>query len=160
MKFKDRPDPALIRRPLKVVRVKPGEPLRVVHLCRVIVGLDTHWFGGSTIACTQTECKACDRDVPIVWKGFVPVGKMSDPTHQALLQITPNVIGTLEQYQLATLGYLGLEVVYERSGSRLNSPLKCKCYSRQAVTETFDRKRVVEIVQALFRVNGRLAMVE
>jgi len=144
------PPDELMLPPLPVIRVKPGKPLCVLFLSEHWCGVDTHWFGGKTVCHSEPECKACDRNVAKIWKGFIPVCDAMAPDRRAILQITPRVVPGLLAAGRDDTGLLGLKAVFERIGILNNSPLRVVTYGVHQVPATYGPQRVFGIVQALF----------
>lgn len=149
--FNNRPDSSTLRIPLKVVRTRPRQPLTVVHLCQTFVGVDTHWWGGKTVPHTDESCTPCDRAVPLVWKGFVPIAPVADQGRRGLLQITPLVVNQLNDEMMSKDGICGLVARYSRFGNRINSPLTIEILERIKPPTVYSEDRVKAIVAALFR---------
>lgn len=142
-------DSSAATRCMTVVRVRPGQKLLVSHLCAEIVGLYTHWFGGKTVPCDLNHCKACDRNVPRLWKGFFPFQLVVDPSKCGLLCITPLAVRHLQEFQSEHNGYLGLRVEYSRKGTLINSPMACDVVGKAQPSREFTVERVEGIVRAI-----------
>lgn len=55
---------------IHLLAIRAGE----TYACCVLgpmVGLQTHWAGGRSVPCTESDCRV--HDCPITWKGYVPV---------------------------------------------------------------------------------------
>jgi hypothetical protein len=144
------PEPELVR-PLPIVRPKPDKPMHTVLLAEHWVGLYTHWFGEKTIACGGDECKACERNVPRIWKGFIPVCDAYNPDTKVLLQFTPRCVAILLDYESVEHGFFGARVIWSRIGNRKNAPLSCAFVGWTKAIKRYSEFDLQDIVSSIFR---------
>ncbi|GAG62728.1 unnamed protein product [marine sediment metagenome] len=96
-----------ITKPLPLIRPKAEKPLNTIILAKRWVGLYTHWWGGKTVRCPDTGCRACDRNIARIWKGFIPVCDAFMMSSVALLQFTGRCTVTLNENKRDPGGLLG-----------------------------------------------------
>lgn len=150
MKTYPLPQAEYLVRPLPLIRTKPKAVLDVVFLAHKWVGIETHYFGGHTIRHKERECKACDRNVPRIWKGFIPVHLSSDSNRRGLLQFTPRVVTALLDGASDGGSVLGMRSLFSRTGDRVNSPLKCLVIGWLEPSEVYSQERCESLVRAIF----------
>ncbi|GAG70674.1 unnamed protein product [marine sediment metagenome] len=145
-----------ITKPLPLIRPKAEKPLNTIILAKRWVGLYTHWWGGKTVRCPDTGCRACDRNIARIWKGFIPVCDAFMMSSVALLQFTGRCTVTLNENKRDPGGLLGSRVLWTRIGKAINSPLRCELIGWADVKECYTYERTCDIVAAVFRDNGEL----
>lgn len=127
----------------KLLRVKPGPPLDVKLLNRKYVGLDTHYWGGHTIACPGEEtCKACGSGMIAVFSGFIFV-QLWDGGRVAVLALTPVMCATLMCASTKGGDLLGMKVSFRRKSKKPNSGVLTHVHG--FVTE-FDEQSVERLI--------------
>lgn len=154
MKLYKMPPAEDLKQPLQVIRPKAEKPLNTILLSESWVGIYTHWWGGKTIRCPDDVCRACDRNVPRMWKGFIPVSDGVNRDSKALLQFTGRCVSKLSEHVRDPGGLLGARVLWTRIGKAVNSPLRCEVMGWADVRIAYSEDRVADIVCALFRGNG------
>ena len=138
------------RVPLGIVRVRPGQPLKVVHLSHWFYGMMSHYVGKRTVYCPGPEtCPWCDSQGAL-WKGHAVV-RAFNSDKIALLQITPNVWPTIEKALAGRESAAGLVACYERRGKEKNSPLVAQTFGFVSVERQFSFDQTAAYVKRIFR---------
>lgn len=156
MQFVDEPRD-VVRSPMPIIVC--GAKCRVdsIILTRRLVGVDTHWFGGHTIACCGTEnCPACFKDAAPVWKGYF-VGKSMSSGNLAIILVTAGCFEAFERHLQHKDGLVGLRCVLDRAGHRSNSPMRATIYHRVPDYEEFPYVTLLRMVQRIFAANANKA---
>jgi len=52
-------------------RTPPDRPLTAIIISPDLIGCHTHFYGGRTIPCEQTDCPACADNMPSRWHAYV-----------------------------------------------------------------------------------------
>jgi len=135
----------------KLLRVKPGPPLHVILLNSKYVGLDTHYWGGHTIACPGEEtCKACKSGLIAVFAGFI-FCQSTYGSRVALLALTPVMCAMVTMSRDIAGGLLGMKVNFQRKSKEPNSGVLTNCYG---IASDFDQQtleRLINRVRIIFR---------
>ena len=140
--------------PLAVIRPLPDRHLHTIMLAHEWFGIFTHWWGGKTMRCTEKDCRACDSNVPRIWKGFIPVCDAYNSDVKRMLQFTPRCVATLVATEREETGILGMRCVWTRIGRNVNSPLSVCCLGWAPAPEVYTEARIAKIVSAIFRTPG------
>jgi len=136
--------------PLKVIRCKANASLRVVIVCRVMRGVNTHYLNAQTMVCQNgPTCAGCERNMKPRWQGFTIV---SDPEQErfALLAFTRPVAVTLERSSHPDGTLTGTDLTLSRLGKRENSPLLCKINGHNHVSQLWQPEQLENILRRLF----------
>jgi hypothetical protein len=135
----------------KLLRVKPGPPLDVKLLNNAYVGLDTHYWGGHTIACPgPATCKACGSGLVAVYSGFIFV-QLWDGGQIALLALTPVMCANLELRIRDTHGLLGMKVSFRRKTKEPNSGVLVQFHGFLNDFEEQTQERLIMRVRIIFK---------
>jgi len=140
--------------PMPIVVCKKAGRIDCVILTRRLCGVDTHWYGGHTIACCGTsECPACQANFQPVWKGyFVAQGMRSG--NKALVMCTDGAYENIERHVKHENGLYGLHVVVMRAGKRNNSPMYIHCCGRTNEFPEYSADKLCSMVSRIFAANG------
>jgi hypothetical protein len=158
MNHQDMPPATDMVKPLPLIRPQAEKPLNTILMAEGWVGVFTHWWGGKTVLHDETECRACDRNIAKLWKGFIPVCDAFQRDRIALLQFTGRCCVTLLDHKRESGGLLGARVLWTRVGKQKNSPLRCEVMGWADVKDPFTYTRTSEIVAAIFRDTGHWQM--
>lgn len=135
----------------QVIRVQPGNPLRVQLVCREYVGCNTHYWGGHTIACPMNrECKACNAGLMPVWGGFIFVTAWNHD-RVGLLALTPVVAANMTLAIEGSMGLLGLKVMLSRKTKAANSNIRCTFHGYDTEVKEEFKVRLINRVRVLFK---------
>lgn len=133
----------------KLLRVRPGPPLRVQLLNERYVGLDTHYWGGHTVACPgEMSCKACGDGLIAVWSGFI-FCQLEVGSRVAVLALTPVMGATITTQSRGTTGLLGMKVTFGRKTKAANSGVIssfhgwAKSFDAQSIERLIMRVRII-----------------
>jgi len=85
---------------LPLARTPANGKLRGIITTNDLVGCATHWFGGRTVPCEDTECKACLEGVPWRWHSYV-AAILSNTRLHVLLEFTAQATESLINYRTA-----------------------------------------------------------
>lgn len=135
----------------KLLRVKPGNKLHIKLLNVKYVGVDTHYWGGHTIACPGPEtCKACGSGLVAVFSGFI-FCQLWGGGRVALLALTPVMCANILQRVKDAHGFLGMKVAFWRKTKEINSGV---CTAFHGFDDDFDeqtQERLVSRVRIIFK---------
>lgn len=135
----------------QVIRVKPGQPLRVNLVCREYVGCDTHYWGGHTIACPMNrDCKACQAGLMPVWGGFI-FATAWNFDRVGLLALTPVVAANLQLHIKGSVGLLGMKVALTRKTKAANSNISTFFHGYDSDCKEETQLRLINRVRVLFK---------
>lgn len=153
LQFVDEPQ-EVVHKPMAIVVCKPTQRVDCIILVRRLAGVQTHWFGGHTIACCGTDnCPACQANYAPVWKGFfVAFGMMSGD--KALVMVTEGAYEALGQHVQHKNGLLGLRVVITRQGRRVNSPMCLGTFGRVPDYPEYPQAALFQMVSRIFAANA------
>lgn len=117
--FKELP-PTDVEAP-RLLRVRPGPPLRVTLLNTKYVGLDTHYWGGHTVACPgEATCKACHSGLVAIFAGYI-FCQLEPGSRVAIVALTPVMCAILCMNRDPVGGLLGMKVTFRRKTKEPNS---------------------------------------
>jgi hypothetical protein len=135
----------------KLVRIKPGPPLQLKLLNEKYVGLDTHYWGGHTVACPgEDSCKACSDGLIAVWSGFI-FAQLWDGGRVAVLALTPVMAATLTMRRQKIAGLLGMKVAFVRKSKRPNSGVLTSFHGTASDYDAQTIERLIMRVRIIFR---------
>lgn len=154
MKFYDQPPEAEMLKPLPLIRPQAGKPLNTIIQSETWAGVYTHWWGGKTVQCGADNCRACERNIARLWKGFVVVADSFNTDNIAVLQFTGRCCRTLIEHKRDCSGVLGARVLWTRIGKQRNSPLRCEVMGWAHVESPYGHSRLCDVVSAIFRDTG------
>jgi hypothetical protein len=149
IRFIDCPSPDL--EAPKLLRVKPGAQLQVKLLNEKYAGLDTHYWGGHTVACPgEDTCKACGNGLVAVWSGFIFV-QLWDGGRIAVLALTPVMGATLTMRRHETNGLLGMKVGFRRKTKEPNSGVLTQFFGHSTEFDQQSIERLIMRVRIIFK---------
>lgn len=135
----------------RLLRVKPGAPLRLILLNCKYVGLDTHYWGGHTISCPGEEtCKACKSGLIAVFSGFI-FCQRDYRSRVAVLALTPVMCAMVTMSRDVAGGLLGMEVTFRRKTKEANSGVLTDVHG---IADDFDAQtieRLINRVRIIFK---------
>lgn len=135
----------------KLIRVRPGPPLRVVLLNEKYVGLDTHYWGGHTVSCPGAEtCKACRSGLIPVWSGFI-FCQLWDGGRIGVLAITPVMGAMFTMRANGRSGLLGMKVALRRKTKEPNSGVLTDFHGFNEEFDSQSIERLIRRVRIIFR---------
>jgi hypothetical protein len=135
----------------KLLRVKPGPPLRVVLLNRKYVGLDTHYWGGHTVNCPGDKtCKACRSGLFPVWSGFIFVSAW-EGGRVAVLALTPVMGAMLTMTGNGNGSLLGMRVIFRRKTKQRNSGVLTEFAGVETLCDEQHEERLINRVRIIFK---------
>ena len=141
--------------PMPIIVCKAGQTLRVICLTKRMAGVETHWFGGHTIACCGTaNCIACQANYAPVWKGYF-VGWDGLKDVKGLILVTDGAYEPFGQFVNHEKGFVGLRITITRQGRRDNSPMVCQISGRDKVAREYDQTNLVSMVTRIFAANAQ-----
>lgn len=135
----------------KLLRVKPGPALKVKLLNTKYVGLDTHYWGGHTVACPLSDvCKACSQGLISVWAGFIFCQRW-EGGRVAVLALTPVVAANLTMHANPVTGLLGMKISLSRKSSEPNSGIFCGFHGTTLEYDKQTKERLIMRVRIIFK---------
>lgn len=140
--------------PMEIIVVGAKCRIDTVILTRELAGVQTHWFGGKTIACCGTDnCPACQANFAPIWKGFF-VGYGMRSGNKALVMVTGGAYENLAVHVQHEKGLFGLRVVISRKGIRKNSPMTLATCGRCDEYPEYPQKALYNMVRRVFAANA------
>lgn len=141
--------------PMPIVVCGAGKSVRVICLTKKIAGVETHWFGGHTIACCGTDnCLACQADHQAVWKGYFVGGDIAT-CNKGLIMVTDGAYESFESYEQHDDGFLGLRITISREGRRRNSPMRAAMFGRVDEPLEYPDHALFSMVTRIFAANAQ-----
>jgi len=135
----------------RLLRVKPGPPLKVKLLNTRYVGIDTHYWGGHTVACPgEDTCKACKSGLIAVFSGFI-FCQLWEGGRVALLALTPVMCATLLMACNQPDGLLGMKVTFRRKTKEPNSGVSTVVHGYATEFDRQTQERLVLRVRIIFK---------
>lgn len=135
----------------KLMRVRPGPPLEVQLLNKTYVGIDTHYWGGHTIACPGEEtCKACHDGLISVFSGFIFV-QYWDGGRVALLALTPVMCANVTMRINSGHSLLGMKVRFSRKTKEPNSGVLTTFHGWSKLLDSQSQERLIMRVRIIFK---------
>jgi len=135
----------------RLLRVKPGPELRVQLLNEKYVGIDTHYWGGHTIACPgEATCKACRQGLISVWGGFI-FCQLWGGGRIAVLALTPVMAANMLLHRDETHGLLGMKVALSRKTKEPNSGVLTRFHSGTKECDRQSMERLIMRVRIIFK---------
>lgn len=135
----------------KLVRVRPGPPLRVKLLNKDYVGLDTHYWGGHTVSCPgEKTCKACGSGLVPVFAGFT-FCQLWDGGRVGVLALTPVMCANVEMHSSESGGLLGMKCSFQRKSKEPNSGVVTRVSGFDDEFDLQSQERLVNRVRIIFK---------
>lgn len=135
----------------KLFRVKPGKAVELQLLNERYVGLETHYWGGHTIACPgEKTCKAHASGLMSVWSGFI-FCQLWGGGRVAVLALTPVMAATLTMRARKVHGLLGMKVSFARKTKEPNSGVLTKFHGFTTDQDTQSIERLIMRVRIIFK---------
>ena len=135
----------------KLYRVRGMIPVHVQILNRKYIGVDTHYWGGHTIACPGEEtCKACGEGLIAVWGGFI-FGETWGGGKVTLIALTPVMAATLTMNVTDERGLLGVKVTFRRKTNAANSGVITSFHGKADVIREQTLERLIMRTRILFK---------
>lgn len=142
------------RSPMDIIVCGAKQHVDAVILTRALTGLDTHWWGGRTIAhLKDDDCPPCQANYAPVWKGFF-VGLCQRTGNKGLVMVTAGAYENLAIHAQSERGLFGLRVVVSRVGTRSNSPMRIATYGRADDCKEFPLKAQENMIRRIFAANA------
>lgn len=140
--------------PMEIIVVGAKQRVDAVILTASLAGVQTHWYGGRTIACCGTDnCPACQSNFAPVWKGYMVAYGMKSG-NKAILMVTGGAYENLGQHVQHENGLFGLRVVISRAGTRRNSPMTLATFGRCTEYPQYPDKALFAMVRRIFAENA------
>jgi len=135
----------------KLIRVKPGNPLRVKLLNKKFVGLETHYWGGHTVACPGTDtCKACGSGLISTYAGFI-FCQCWEGGRIGVLVLTPVMCANVTLHVAGNKGLLGMRVSFARKTKEPNSGVRSTFHGFDSENDEQTQERLVMRVRIIFK---------
>jgi len=109
---------------LHLMRCGQGATIHGIVTSSNLIGLHTHYFGGRTTPCLDTECKPCSSGFSSRWHGYFGVWLAGKPRH-VLLEMTATPSLALQNYHDLHGTIRGAEIEVKRLGRRQNGRVQC-----------------------------------
>ena len=109
---------------LHLLRCGQAATIRGIVTSANIVGLHTHYFGGRTTPCQDTECKPCAQGFSARWHAYFGVWTAGKSRH-VLLELTATPSLALQNYHDLHGTIRGAEIEVKRLGRRQNGRVQC-----------------------------------
>jgi len=141
--------------PLPIIVVKHDKPITALLICRDWIGVRTHWWGGHTIACCETDnCEPCNANQEWIKKYYIAAqGERSK--QRVLLMLTPCAAEMIVDGRRRVDGFLGCTIRLCRSAARNTAPMQARLVAYQGKIEEFGQARLERCVLRIFRENVR-----
>ena len=89
---------------LPIVRTPATGYLRAIVTSPILIGCDTHYWGGHTVPCERPECEACNSGIAYRWHGYLTAYNPNDQLH-FIFEMTAQAANPFNEY-LQTNGTL------------------------------------------------------
>ena len=111
---------------LTLMRVPANGSFSAIITSPDLIGCQTHWFGGRTVPCDSTQCKACEEGVPWRWHAYVSA-LLGGSRQHVLLEFTAQAAETLVNYRTAHETLRGCYIKAKRHRNRHNGRVLLHC---------------------------------
>lgn len=135
----------------QLYRVKGVKPIQCLLLNDKYVGLDTHFWGGHTIACPGSDtCRACGEGLVAVWGGFI-FAQTWERGKVTVLALTPVMAAMLLSNVEDSRGLLGMKVTFRRKTEAANSGVLTNFHGWATDFDGQTQERLVARVRIIFK---------
>jgi len=135
----------------KLFRVRGMIPVHIQFLNIKFVGVDTHYWGGHTIACPGEEtCKACKDGLVAVWGGFI-FGESWGGGKVTLVALTPVMAATITMNVNDAQGLLGMKVTFRRKTKAANSGVHTTFHGKASQVNEQTMERLIMRTRIIFK---------
>jgi len=122
----DAPPPQPTQLPyLPLERIKPGGAFRAIITTPTALGVWTHFMGGRTLPCMDSDCPGCLAQMPRRWEGYLGCLTPS-PSRHIIVALTPAAALGISDTAVDRFALRGNLIIFERAGKRLNSRLRAR----------------------------------
>jgi len=141
--------------PWKIKVVKANKPIYFVCMSDKWIDLLTHWYGGHTVVCCQTEhCEACKAGTRRDFRAFVG-GRVTQTGHVDIISLTATACDQLETYFLSARGLLGLRITLKRVPERDTGMLNVKTHGYLDHPMVLERAHLSAMLVRIFSMNAK-----
>lgn len=138
----------------ELCRCRPRQPLNFTIAQREVRGLWTHWFGGKTIGCCNTNaCEACGENTKRTWTGHV-IGRRHEDDRYIIAIFTKPVWLILRSKACEVDGLLALRVSLQRLTGRGNGPIYTQTAGRDKEITEYAPWKLEKVLMRLYADNA------
>ena len=109
---------------LHLMRCGQGATIHGIVTSSNLLGLRTHYYGGRTTPCLETECKPCSLGLSSRWHAYFGVWTSGKSRH-VLLELTATPAVALQNYHDIHGTTRGAQIEVKRLGKRQNGRVQC-----------------------------------
>ncbi len=141
--------------PWKIKVVKAKRPIFFVSMSHKWIDLETHWYGGHTVVCCQTEkCEACKAGTRRDFRAFIG-GKVMQTGNVDIISLTATACDQLERFFISKAGLLGLRITLKRVPERDTGMLNVKTHGYVDRPAVLERAHLSAMLVRIFSLNAR-----
>ena len=138
-------------RNFQLVRTPRSGTIRGIILNPGLTGTGTHYYGGRTVPCLGSKCKACEDGASPRWYGYLPIWNSSND-RIAIAEVPDAAADEIDRYHARHNTLRGSILTLRRQGSRPNGRVVA-----DVVPGSIDQSRLpsaVDVQQCLEKIWG------
>lgn len=146
------PEPVI--KPWTIVVTRAKTPTRFICMSKVWINFLTHWYGGHSIVCCDTQnCEACKAGVRRDYRAFVG-GKSLQSGQYAIVSLTASSCDMLESYFLSKKGLQNLSITLHRVPKRDTGMLHAMTHGYVNDGEILHKEQLEDMLSRIFALNA------
>lgn len=145
--------PAPVIKPWTIIVTKAKTPTRFICMSKVWINFLTHWYGGHTVVCCQTQnCDACKSGIRRDYRAFVG-GKSLQSGQYAIVSLTASACDMLENFFLSERGLQHLSITLHRVPSRDTGMLNAMTHGYVESKDVLLKDQLEDMLSRIFSLN-------